>query len=156
MAELFAIDSDHFLLSWSSRRDAEPSTLPGTHAPPGRLVVQSGPGRSGISTRRTGVPEAVAADPSEIVGPRLFEQTDYAIYLQSKSTNPVTLATRDPVLLAGLSQSEKGRVVHGPINFGSQVGRTEFEVRTGGRTEAIFEVEVFPTKLDYATDYEQL
>jgi hypothetical protein len=46
--------------------------------------------------------------------------------------------------------------VHGVLNFGSQVGRSEFLILASGEGELEFEVEVFPTKLDYWTDYQQL
>ncbi len=47
-----------------------------------------------------------------------------------------------------------GSIVYGLVNFGNQVGRSEFTIVLGGQPEFSFEVEVFPTKLDYVSDYE--
>ena len=46
--------------------------------------------------------------------------------------------------------------MHGTINFGSRVGLSRFWLDVGDTPEFGFEVEVFPSKLDYKTDYEQM
>ena len=66
------------------------------------------------------------------------------------------LAHRDPVLLRDMSDEDDGRLALGYVNFGSQVGRSEFTLTVDGVPEVDFRVEVFPTKLDYASDYERL
>ncbi len=87
---------------------------------------------------------------------RLAEQTEYTLFLRSSTGQPVELVHRDPTLLRGLRTADEGRVVHGTLNFGSQVGRSRFGLRVGGEMEREFEVEVFPTKLDYEQDYTRL
>ncbi|HEV2129499.1 MAG TPA: DUF2357 domain-containing protein, partial [Longimicrobiaceae bacterium] len=104
------------------------------------LLVWSAPHRAEISPSR----------------PRLREQTDYLLFLRSSTAEPVAIEHRDPVLLRDLTRSDGGRVIHGRINFGSQVGRSIFTLYVGGGAKLEFEVEVFPTKLDYAEDYAQL
>ena len=86
----------------------------------------------------------------------LFEQTDYTLFVQSKQEAPVRLRHRDPVLVQGLQRSDAGRVVHGVINFGTQVGQSRFVVEADGIGVFEFVVEVFPSKLDYRRDYEAL
>ena len=86
----------------------------------------------------------------------LREQTPYLLFARSKTGAPVVVEHRDPVLLRGLMASDEGRIVHGTINFGSQVGRSELVLRVGGEAEATVQVEVFPTKLNYAEDYQRL
>ena len=86
----------------------------------------------------------------------LREQTPYLLFARSKTGAPLAVEHRDPVLLRGLTASDEGRIVHGGINFGSQVGRSELVLRVGGEAEATVRVEVFPTKLDYAEDYRRL
>ena len=158
MPELFSIETDRVHLSWSAPGTKDPPLLRGASAPPGRLIIY--PKRRDLSfgtgTWRAGVPEAVAGRPDETAGPRLYEQTDYALYIRGKSDDPLALESRDPVLLSGLTRSEGGRVIHGILNFGSQAGLSEFSLRVGMREEFGFLVEVFPTKLDYASDYQQL
>ncbi|MHB8135050.1 MAG: DUF2357 domain-containing protein [Anaerolineaceae bacterium] len=44
----------------------------------------------------------------------------------------------------------------GFINFGSQIGRTEFSLFVDNKPEIDFEIEIFPSKLDYFNDYQQI
>ncbi|HEX7242746.1 MAG TPA: DUF2357 domain-containing protein [Longimicrobiaceae bacterium] len=147
MSDLFRIETDRVLLAWAAVRDAEPAVLAPDPPPPGRLAVRARrPGAGEPGTWRAGGEEA----------PRLFEETAYSLYLRGKEGSTVALEHRDPALLRGLRASEEGRVVHGRVGFGGQVGRSEFTVLVDGEPELDFEVEVFPTKLDYAEDYARL
>src|SRR5258708_4253599 len=137
MPHLFTIDTDRVLLNWTAPAETPAQVQVGVSAPPGRLIIRAR--RAGLEfgpqTRRESVPVGAAADAMETVGPRLFEQTNYTLYVRSKRDEPVSLETRDPVLLGGLSNSEGRRVIHGQLNFGSQVGTTEFVLRVGTLTE---------------------
>jgi hypothetical protein len=157
-ADLFRIETDRVLLVWAATRDAEPAWLSPSPPPPGRLAVRARrPGLAwGEQGWRAGVPDAAARSADATEGPRLFEQTGYSLYLRAKDGRAVALEHRDPVILRGLRASEGGRVVHGRVDFAGQVGRSEFTVRVDGEPELDFQVEVFPTKLDYATDYARL
>ena len=88
--------------------------------------------------------------------PRLHEQTSYDVLLQSRTGERIALEHRDPNLLSDLRAANDGRLLWGTINFGSQVGRSEFALRVGETLERTFQVEVLPTKLDYLNDYEAL
>jgi hypothetical protein len=60
------------------------------------------------------------------------------------------LITRD------LRVEHSGKTLYGVINFRAQIGRSVFTVYVGDQPEFDVEVEVFPTKLDYQTDYRHL
>lgn len=157
MPELFTIETDRVELNWAApTRRLVP--VGQDESNPGQLRIT--PRRSGLvfgaGTRRSSVPETVSTDPAEVVGPRLFEETDYTIYARSKSSSSLALEVRDPTLIAGINRADNGRVLHGIINFGSQVGLSEFTLTLDGRPEFTFAVEVFPSKLDYRSDYAQL
>jgi predicted component of viral defense system (DUF524 family) len=87
------------------------------------------------------------------VGPRLYEETSYNVLLRSTNHKQVKLVHRDPIIVKNLQRANDGYIVHGPINFRSQIGRSRFTVYVDGKAEYDFEVEVFPSKLDYAADY---
>lgn len=108
------------------------------------FVWGAGNGHRPTSTGRTDAPT------------RLSEQTEYTLFLRSSTGELAELVHRDPTLLRGLRTADDGQVVHGTLNFGSQVGRSRFGLRVGGELEHEFEVEVFPSKLDYEQDYTQL
>ena len=158
MSTLFKVETEHVNLTWSVPSEKQIIPLGGILSPPGRLVIRKR--RTdltfGENTWRGEVPRGVAFDPEETVGPRLYEQTNYKVFLQAKSESRVALNHRDPLAYHDLSEEGDGRVVFGHINFGSQVGRSLFSVLVDGEPEFDLEVEVFPTKLDYRSDYEQL
>ncbi|MFM8286386.1 MAG: DUF2357 domain-containing protein, partial [Planctomycetaceae bacterium] len=102
-------------------------------------------------------PSVLTEDRECEIGPALFEEMEYQVYL--KATRPgdvVDLQHRDPLLRRRLCHEEAGGILHGVINFHGQVGRTTFTVLINGRPEVEFELEVFPTKLDYKTDFRQI
>jgi len=88
-------------------------------------------------------------------GPRLFEQRDYLLAVRGQGGRGVEIEHRDPNVMECFDVEEDGRVA-GLINFGSQVGTSTFRVLVDGKPELEFDVEVFPTKLDYKTDYQQM
>jgi uncharacterized protein len=157
MKTLFTIETDNVELTWS-RRGTDPPVTGAFAMPPGRLELR--PRRNGLvfgaGTSRADVPALLAGSAELSIGPRLLEQTDYTVLLQSRSDGAVELRHRDPALIHGLAKSRGGRLQHGSINFHGQIGRSAFSVFVNGRPEFDFEVEVFPTKLDYARDYSEL
>lgn len=145
MLSLFTIETEHVTLVWSQRRAKPVPVAPGESETPFGLTVQP---------LRRGVTPTVRVQTSG--GRHLFEQTDYTVFVQSKTGAPVRVWHRDPVLVQGLQRSDGGRIVHGVLNFGAQVGQSRFVVEAGGVAQVAFEVEIFPSKLDYRHDYEAL
>jgi hypothetical protein len=128
MGDLFRIETERILLEWAEPRGKAPTVLAAPVPPSGRLVLRPKRHslRFGTETWRSEVPPGVADNPSEVAGPRLFEQTDYALVLRGKNGAAVKLQHRDPTLLRNIRSSANGEFVHGVLNFGSQVGRSEF------------------------------
>ncbi len=158
MRTIFKIETDRVSLTWSLRR-AEPvfpsySTF---SPPPGRLRIIAKRSNAIFSPTnwRAEVPDSIAADWLQTAGPRLFEETDYLFYLHAKQGHEIGFTNRDPSFVQAVSH-EGSDSIHGMINFGSQVGLTLFSVTLNGVPEFDFEVEVFPSKIDYSTDYEEL
>jgi hypothetical protein len=158
MDKLFHIVTDKVVMTWSKGRGKDRPVLPGIHPPPGCLIITGRRLRVIFSdeTWRADVPEAIASDHIQTVGPRLFEETDYSIFLQSRDGQSVRIWHRDPLIIQHLHDERQGSLLHGLINFRSQVGRSLFTVMVGDEPEFDFEVEVFPTKLDYQSDYQQI
>ncbi len=102
------------------------------------------------------VPGEVAKFPDFMGGPKLFEEKVYKLFLQSNGNEKVKITHRDPVLLKDMDEVNGGKTVYGSINFKSQVGLSEFIVWVDAKPEFIFVVEVFPSKLDYRSDYEKI
>ncbi|MBC7231342.1 MAG: DUF2357 domain-containing protein [Actinobacteria bacterium] len=158
MEELFRIETDKVSLVWSGpTAPLEISTLSAGFTP-GRLSVVSL--REGmeicIQKPTIQIPPQVADSVDCHIGPHLFEETTYQLLLKSKNGEEIELQHRDLLVLGKLSREDQGRIVYGYVNFGGQIGRSRFKVTVSGTPEFDFEVEVFPSKLDYTSDYEAL
>ncbi len=136
MPVLFTLTTDRVRLIWSGPavpvRDAR-ETVRATPAP----------GTSGLRLNVDGALGSVSAL-------RLEEETTYAVWLESLDGTPVGLLHADPVLTAALAPARGGTIVHGPVRFGSQAGRSRFVVTVGDVPEAAVEVTVAPTKASWA------
>ena len=157
MEALFAIETDRVYLSWGPARSKKLALLAGQASVPGRLLIRKlREDLRFLNIWRSGMPDAAAQDPEQTTGPHLFEQIDYKLFLRNNEPGRLSISHRDPVITRDINQEEGGRILHGYVNFRSQVGRSEFTILLDGRPEFSFEVEVFPAKLDYMTDYRQI
>lgn len=93
------------------------------------------------------------------VWPCFFEQTNYEFVLERKDGCQKKLAVdhlnkniRDAITPVGKGE----RLLTGILNFQDEVGFSRFEVLGEGEVLSFFEIEVFPSKLDYQKDYLQL
>lgn len=156
MDNLFQIETANVLLNWR---------IPSTRSKR-FLWTQEGFGRLHVHGRcedyqlrriwRAEVPSGIVSDPTAHEGPRLYEQTDYGVYIRSESGRKVELVHSDPSICRSLVIEDEGKLTFGSINFRSDVGLSTFTVLVDGIPEFDFEVEVFPSKIDYKSDYEQL
>jgi predicted component of viral defense system (DUF524 family) len=152
MRELLRLETDRVLVIWRDAGGSPPSPVPGTDAPGRVAITPRRPGLASITTVVEGVAMALPVVPL-----RLFEQRDYAVYARATGdARTVQIAHRDPNIQLAIGSEDDGHSAFGRVNFGSQIGRTVFAVLVDDRPELELDLEVFPSKLDYATDYEQL
>ena len=150
MPNLFRIETDQTELTWSDKPRTESVPLAG------RLEISwLNTDSKNIRIWRHGLPDDTANDLEVAIGPCLYEERRYDLLLESKARRQVELIHRDPTILKGLHVSSRG-IIHGTVNFKSQIGRSRFSVYVDGKPEYEFVVEVFPSKLDYAADYNVL
>ena len=91
------------------------------------------------------------------LAPLFFEQTAYEILIEVIGPRTITLdhdshLIRNKVTPLGKS----GKIQSGVINFGSEIGLSEFRVLSDGQEILKFIIEVYPTKLSYKADYLKL
>ena len=94
------------------------------------------------------------ADVSVPVMPLFFEQTDYEIVIQSKDGKAVNFWHENPRIREkiGLVTDENPGLISGIVNFGNNVGYSDFEVMHDGLKHLILRIEVFPSKISYKED----
>lgn len=139
--ELFRIDHEGVLLTWSGSAE---SVTPGT------LIVRSLYGGEPVihvrqSLRSRGLQ----------IGPALFEDKTYLLWVES-AKGSVEIRHRDPRITADLTVNPAGTVLYGTVRFVSAAGYSEFEVWVAGQHWLTIVVEVFPTKLDYKSDFRSM
>jgi hypothetical protein len=147
MSILFEIETARVCLVWRAPASRARDALEGIGVYPGVLKIQ--PRRQDV------VFERITPEPP-LETPRFYEETDYRVYLKSKTGQEVSIVHPDPTTCAATRPEDNGRVVTGNINFRSNIGLSRFCVTIDGQPEFDFEIEVFPSKLDYKSDYEQL
>jgi Domain of unknown function (DUF2357)/PD-(D/E)XK nuclease superfamily len=89
-------------------------------------------------------------------GPAFFEDTRYRLIIENLANTGVPqLSHRYPGLLTDIDQHPAQHLLTASLNFGRSVGISSITIRSG-TTRVDLDVEVFPTKLDYATDFTAL
>ncbi len=91
------------------------------------------------------------------VAPMFFEQTDYEIVVEGLDNDTVSLWHENYSIREKVSPiNERGNIITGIINFGNNVGFSDFEISVGGKKHLTIRVEVYPSKISYKEDYQQM
>lgn len=95
-----------------------------------------------------------AASYSVPVEPLFFEQTDYEIVVQSRNGQAVSVWHENYDIRDKIGKvTDSDALVSGIINFGNNIGFSDFEIRLDGQHVLTVRVEVYPTKITYKEDY---
>ena len=99
--------------------------------------------------------ESSQANVSIPVKPLFFEQTDYEIVIQSKDGKPVKFWHENARIREKVDvvTDENPGLISGIINFGNNIGYSDFEIMHDGNTNLVLTIEVFPSKISYKEDY---
>jgi hypothetical protein len=86
--------------------------------------------------------------------PLFFEYQNYEIVVESKDNSTISFwhdnyTLRDKVSYVGKSK----KVLSGILNFGSEIGLSEFKICVNGEEYLTFNMEIFPSKINYQEDY---
>lgn len=93
--------------------------------------------------------------PGEAVFPCFYETQSYELVIQSKNGAKLSFH-HDNVLLRQAIKPLGDSILAGVLNFGNEVGLTEWEIRSEGQTVLRVEMEIYPSKMDYKLDYQNL
>ncbi len=92
------------------------------------------------------------------VPPIFFEQTDYEIVVNSINKKVVSVWTENYNIREKIGPVIEGNdaLVSGVINFDNMVGYSDLEISVDGIKHLMIRIEVFPTKISYKEDYQQM
>lgn len=92
------------------------------------------------------------------VYPLFFEQTDYELIIKSRNNESVAFWNENYLLRekVGPVTDDDSSLISGIINFGNEVGYSDFEINVDGRKHLVIRIEVYPTKVSYKEDYQRM
>lgn len=92
------------------------------------------------------------------VPPIFFEQTDYEIIIKSVGGQSVECWNENYAIREKIGPVIDGdnSLISGVINFDNMVGYSDFLVSVDGKQHLTIKIEVFPTKISYKEDYQNM
>jgi len=89
--------------------------------------------------------------------PFFYEWQDYQILIEDKKDLGLEFHHDDRKIRESVSPlTRKNNILLGTVNFRNDVGYSELKIRNNGRSLLTLRIEVFPSKIDYQTDYYKL
>ena len=86
--------------------------------------------------------------------PSFFEDGIYDLYLESNTSDKYKLYHHSKEIRENMSY--RGRSVYGAFKFNGDIGYSTFYIRKNNEDVLTFTIQVFPTKLDYMDDYNEI
>lgn len=89
--------------------------------------------------------------------PLFFEQTDYEIIIKSTDGKSVSLWHENYTVRNKISPvTDSDDLISGIVNFGNSAGFSDFEISYDGKKSLVIRIEVFPSKISYKEDYQNM
>lgn len=95
---------------------------------------------------------------NQSVRPIFFENGNYVVVVYPKQHQKLEFYHEYPLFRKAISISDFGGILMlmGNLQFQNEVGYSTFEIRHEGKTILEVTLEIFPAKLDYRYDYQEL
>ena len=98
-----------------------------------------------------------ASSQSFTVYPMFFEQTDYEIVIQGEKGDNLSFWHENHSVRERVGAvTDSNDLLTGVINFGNSAGYSDLEIYLDGRKQLSIRLEVFPSKISYIEDYQEL
>lgn len=89
--------------------------------------------------------------------PIFFEQRNYQFHIEYPEGSELEIRHTSPLISKAIrKRSKKYPTYDGTVNFGNEIGYSEFVFYLNGRDYMHLILEIFPEKIDYKTDYKNL
>ena len=89
--------------------------------------------------------------------PLFFEQTDYEMIVRSTDGKSVSLWHENYTVRDKISPvTDSDDLISGIVNFGNSAGFSDFEIFYDGKKSLVIRIEVFPSKISYKEDYQDM
>lgn len=93
-----------------------------------------------------------------MVEPLFFEQTDYVVTIKSRNNEQLEFQSNNPLVedRIGCVMDNDATLLSGVINYGNNVGFSDLVVIADEKTVLSIRIEVYPTKIAYKEDYQDM
>jgi len=90
--------------------------------------------------------------------PLFFEQTDYVVTIKARHGEALEFRSNSPLVEERIAPvlDDDPTLLSGVVNFGNNVGFSDFTVLAGGKTLLSLRLEVYPSKITYKEDYQAM
>jgi predicted component of viral defense system (DUF524 family) len=88
--------------------------------------------------------------------PLFFETQPYELVIEKKEELPLSFYHENIYIRQAIKPLGRGKILSGVINFQSEVGLTDLELRLYGQVVLGLQLEIFPVKMDYKSDYQMI
>lgn len=93
--------------------------------------------------------------PGEKVFPCFYEQQNYNIQIESLTGKELQFYHENKLLREAVTPFRKG-IISGNLNFRNDIGFSTLQISSEGRPVLKIKLEVFPAKIDYQHDFQEL
>ena len=92
------------------------------------------------------------------VKPLYFEQTDYVLTIRSRNGSKLEFRSNSSLIEDKINYviDDDPTLLNGVINFGNNVGFCDLVILADGRQSLSLKLEVYPTKISYKEDYQEM
>lgn len=92
------------------------------------------------------------------VAPLFFEQTDYVVTIKARNNEQLIFQSNSSLVeeRIGCILDDDESLLSGVVNFGNNVGFSDFTVVADGKTVLSVTIEIYPTKIAYKEDYQDM
>lgn len=92
------------------------------------------------------------------VSPLFFEQTDYNVTIRSKNGDTLSFRSNSSLIEERVDRvvDDDPTLLSGFINFGNNVGYADFVILANGKQILSVRLEVYPSKISYKEDYQEM
>lgn len=92
------------------------------------------------------------------VEPLFFEQTDYVVTIKARHGEALEFQSNSPLVADRIGRvlDDDASLLSGVVNFGNNVGFSDFVVIANNKTVLSVRIEVYSTKIAYKEDYQEM
>jgi len=94
--------------------------------------------------------------PGDMCEPIFYETQSYELVIEKKQDDVPVSFHHENVNIREAVKPLGNRILSGILNFQNEIGYTELEIRSAGQTVLNIQLEIFPSKIDYKEDYQQI